>query len=636
MARSPLVLSLLSAIFAAQALPAFAQTDTPITTHADNAVENIDVTLHEPSSAAVIANTYINDVILPPAIPWHGASEQLLHKPNTPWVTPFEQHGFVSSPNYDDTVTWLTKLVDSSPMLHMTSIGKSPQGRDIWMIVASKEGATLPTQLSTNRKPNVLVQAGIHSGEIDGKDAGMMLLRDITHGTKASLLDKVNLLFIPILSVDGHERSDKFNRVNQRGPVDMGWRTTAVNLNLNRDYAKADAIEMQHLIRTINIWQPDLYLDVHVTDGIDYQYDVTFGYNVKQGYSPSSFDWLENIYRPEVEAALTRQGHIPGPLVFAIDKSDMSKGLSWWNPSARYSNGYGDARHLPTILIENHSLKPFKQRVLGTYVMLEQTLKTVAKHSTQLKSAINSDKYQHPDKLTLTWKRELQPKGWDFKGIGYTTEHSNISGKDVVRWNGEPKLYPQLPVLGNTKADIQVTRPEAYYIPPQWTHAINTLELHGIRLETLTNPKTLMLQHYQLTDVKFGAKDYESRQTATATVNRTTEKTRLPKGTVKISTAQPLGQLAMLLLEPQAPDSLFYWGEFNTIFTRTEYIEDYAVEVMAAKMLAQDPQLKADFEQALLDKDFANDSRARLSWFYKRSPYYDNQYQQYPVMRSID
>ncbi|WP_418357877.1 M14 family metallopeptidase [Shewanella basaltis] len=581
------------------------------------------------------ANTFINDNILPPIQPWSGASETLLLSAEHPWATPFEQHGYLSTPNYSDTMAWLDKLVDSSDVLHKVSLGKSPQGRDIWMIVASSEGAQSATALTDNGKATVFVQAGIHSGEIDGKDAGMMLLRDISHGNKRALLDKVNLLFVPILSVDAHERSSEYNRVNQRGPINMGWRTTANNLNLNRDYAKADALEMQHLIRAINIWQPDLYIDVHVTDGIDYQYDVTFGYNVKQGYSPSSFNWLETIYRPAIEKALTEQGHIPGPLVFALDNADMAKGISLWNPSPRFSNGYGDARHLPTILIENHSLKPYKQRVLGTYIMLEETLNTVAKHSTKLKSAIYADKYRHPNQLTLTWQNEQLPKGIDFKGIDYRIETSPISGADVVRWTGEPKLYPNIPVVANTKPGIVVSRPVAYYIPPQWTTVIERLSLHGIRFTRLEKPTRIKVQQYQFNDPVFSSADYEGRQTVTATTVSNEVSLSLPAGTVRIATEQPLGDLAMLLLEPQAEDSLFYWGFFNTIFTQTEYIEDYAVEPLATKMLAENPDLQAEFAQALKDPAFAKDSKARLRWFYQRSPYYDKQYLVYPVLRAM-
>ncbi|MGI2209098.1 M14 family zinc carboxypeptidase [Shewanella baltica] len=588
----------------------------------------------EPAPIPERANTFVNDAILPPSITWHGASESLMLSTDNEWATPFEQSSGIESPSYDATITWLDKLAGETDKLQKVSLGKSPQGRDIWMYIASSEGINESARLKQNTKPTVLVQAGIHAGEIDGKDAGMMLLRDIIKGDKNALLDKANLLFVPMFSVDAHERSGEFNRVNQRGPVNMGWRTTANNLNLNRDYAKADTLEMQHMLRAINVWQPDLYIDVHVTDGIDYQYDVTFGYNLAQGLSPASYRWLENSYRPAVEAALTEQGHIPGPLIFAVDNADITKGMSLWNPSPRFSNGYGDARHLPTILIENHSLKPFKQRVLGTYVMLEQTLKTVGEQATKLKSAIQEDKYRASPLITLTWKSAPLAKGWDFKGIDYQLEKSPISGTEVVRWNGQPKLYPNLPVIAETVPDIKVTRPSAYYIPAQWTQVIDRLNIHGIRMTRLTKPTELKLQQYKLSNPVFNTKDFEGHQTVKAESELTKVSTTLPAGTIRISTDQPLGDLAVLLLEPQSPDSLLQWGFFNPIFTRTEYIEDYAVEPLAAKMLKDDPKLQAEFNKALTNAEFAADPEARLRWFYERSPYYDNRYLKYPVYRS--
>ncbi|ABV38967.1 conserved hypothetical carboxypeptidase [Shewanella sediminis HAW-EB3] len=580
-----------------------------------------------------IATTYINDAILPPAIEWHGKSEALLLDADDEWATPFEQNGLKTSPSYDKTFAWLDKLIEQTDKLKKVSLGKSPQGRDIWMIIASSEGAGSPEELQKNGKASVLVQAGIHSGEIDGKDAGMMLLRDIVIGDKGALLDNANLLFVPIFSVDAHERSTQYNRVNQRGPVNMGWRTTSKNLNLNRDYAKADALEMQHMLHAINEWQPALYIDVHVTDGIDYQYDVTFGYNQPQGLSPASYRWLEQSYRPAIEAELSAQGHIPGQLIFALDNTDITKGMSLWNPSPRYSNGYGDARHLPTILIENHSLKPFKQRVLGTYVMLEATLKTVSEQSTKLRSAIQQDKYSYSPQLTLTWKEKQQEKGWDFKGISYRLEQSAISGNDVVRWTGEPKLYPNLPVMGNSVADIRVHRPSAYYIPPQWADVIKRLDIHGIRMTRLETATQLSVDQYHLSQPVFSGKDYEGRQRVSAQAVLNPIDTLLPVGTVKIDTRQPLGDLAILLLEPQSPDSLLQWGFFNPIFTRTEYIENYAVEPLAAQMLQENPKLQQAFNEALKDEAFATDPKARLRWFYQRSPYFDDNYEKYPVLR---
>ncbi|MEO5753281.1 MAG: M14 family zinc carboxypeptidase [Chthoniobacterales bacterium] len=194
--------------------------------------------------------------ILPPLDPWDGKSRALIAPKNDPWITPAEKADFWLTPSYDTTVAWLRKLVAAAPeQLKMISLGKSPEGRDLWMIIATRENESTPEALHKNGKPIVLAQAGIHSGEIDGKDAGLMLLRDMTvRGTKRDLLEAGNFLFVPIFNVDGHERASNFGRVNQRGPEVMGWRTNAKNPNLNRDYAKADTPEMAAIIQALNRW----------------------------------------------------------------------------------------------------------------------------------------------------------------------------------------------------------------------------------------------------------------------------------------------------------------------------------------------------------------------------------------------
>jgi murein tripeptide amidase MpaA len=267
--------------------------------------------------------------ILPPELPWNGKSQSLIVAKNDPWITPAEQSDFVHTPRYDETVKWLRRLCEAAPELRMVSLGKSPEGRDIWMVIVSKERAFTPTALRATGKPILFAQAGIHPGEIDGKDAGMMLLRDMTvRGKKRELLDTANLLFVPIFSVDGHERFSPYGRINQRGPAETGWRTNTRNLNLNRDYTKMDSPEMQAMIRALNEWEPDLYFDIHVTDGADYQYDITFGYAGKHGYSPAIASWLDEIWSPAVHRDLEAMGHIPGPLIFAVNGKNSARRLT--------------------------------------------------------------------------------------------------------------------------------------------------------------------------------------------------------------------------------------------------------------------------------------------------------------------
>src|SRR5688572_7435238 len=193
---------------------------------------------------ALLLSTALQNPVLPPALPWNGASRALMLPATDPWVTPSEATEFRTTPRYDETVAYLRRLVAASPQLRMVSLGKSPEGRDIWMVIASKERAFTPEAMRRTGKPVLFAQGGIHSGEIDGKDAGLMLLRDMTvRGTKRELLDRASFLFVPIFSVDAHERFSRYSRINQRGPEESGWRTTAQNYNLNRDYTKADTLE---------------------------------------------------------------------------------------------------------------------------------------------------------------------------------------------------------------------------------------------------------------------------------------------------------------------------------------------------------------------------------------------------------
>jgi hypothetical protein len=232
--------------------------------------------MNSPSTGAPLRDP---QQFLPPELPWTGASEALVVVPTDPWVTPGELTGLKDSPNYDDTIAYLKRLCTAVPIFSLHQFGHSAEGRTLYFVLATKERWHTPEALRDGGKPLLLAQSGIHPGEIEGKDAGMMLLRDLAFGGKASLLDRADVLFIPVLNPDGHERSSEWSRPNQRGPVHMGWRTTAQNLNLNRDFIKADAPEMRGLIALLERWQPSLYLDLHVTDGIDYQYDVTYTFH---------------------------------------------------------------------------------------------------------------------------------------------------------------------------------------------------------------------------------------------------------------------------------------------------------------------------------------------------------------------
>lgn len=572
---------------------------------------------------------------LPPPPAWHGASESLIVPPDHPWITPSEKTGLTDTPSYDETIAWLKKLSAASKTITLHEFGRTAQGRTLYAVLASTTTQRTPEGLRATRKPTLLAQAGIHAGEIDGKDACLMLLRDLAFGAKASLLERANLLFIPALNADGHERISEWNRPNQRGPIHMGWRTTAQNLNLNRDYMKADAPEMRGLLGLLAAWQPSLYLDLHVTDGLDYQYDVTYSYHGDSvSHSPRIAQWLDGSFNTTVSAALKAQGHIPLNIyINPADDTDLAKGLSSGHGPPRFSHAYGDLRHLPSVLVETHSLKPYRQRVLGTYILVAAALDALSRDGAALQAAIAADEAARRPEVTLTWVDGGPPRKLDFLGVEFESYLSPASGVKEVRWTGKPKLYPNLPILTN-KPGILARRPVAYWVPASKPDVIDRLLLHGVRVEPQSAARTLDLEMYRLVSPASatGGLPFEGRNMIKTDVKAEKHRETFPAGSVRVPTDQPLGDLAIALLEPLGADSLLAWGFFEEIRQRTEYIEGYVIAPMADKMLADDPKLKAEFEAKLKSEEkFAKDSNTRLQWFYARTKFYDDRYLLYPV-----
>ncbi|HEY6548087.1 MAG TPA: M14 family metallopeptidase, partial [Vicinamibacteria bacterium] len=595
--------------------------------------------------------TASREAILPPELPWSGKSRDLVRPASDPWATPAEQSGLTATPRYEETVAWLRRLVAASSVLDMVSLGKSPEGRDLWLVIASKERAFTPEALRAAGKPTLFAQAAIHAGEVDGKDAGMMLLRDLTvGGTKRALLDRANFLFVPIFNVDGHERFSAFTRINQRGPKEAGYRTTARNLNLNRDYAKLDAPEMRHLVRALNTWPVDLYYDLHVTDDTDHQYDMTYGHNWPTAWSPSIAGWLENTLLPGTDALLRAQGHIPGRFVQLVDHDDPAQGLLPWFANPRFSNGWGDARHLPTILVEAHSLKPFAQRVLANYVLLASTLEILGERGAELRRAVREDQDRRPAELVLDWEAPKAPtRTLEVPGVEWRIVPSALSGGTRIEYTGKPRTWTA-PKYDRTVPVTTVKRPRAYWVPPAWSDVIERLELQGLRVERQNEHHLVAVEMTRIREPKLASQPFEGRVGVSARFESERHAQVFPPGTVRVPTDQPLGDLLMLLLEPASPDSFFAWGFFHEVLQPTEYFEAYVLEPMAERMLAEDPALRAEFEKRLKEdpafragpgakgspqEAFLPSSTARLQWLYERTPFYDERAFLYPIGREM-
>jgi hypothetical protein len=579
------------------------------------------------------------DAHLPPLIKWQGQSEELLQKQG-PLTTDFELSDGEISPDYAGTMAFVDRLVAANPtQFKSQTIGYSNSKRAIKMLIASEQGFFEAGKMANSTKPTIFIQAGIHAGEIDGKDAMFMLLRDIATGKRRDILKKVNILFIPILNVDGHERSSVFNRINQRGPAKMGFRTNANNLNLNRDFTKLDTPEVISVLKVINNYNPNLYIDIHVTDGADYQYDVTYGYNpVFSSESPAVSDTLNQFFKPVIDNMLAEQGHTPGPLVFVMDKRDFKKGLAGWVATPRYSNGWGDLKSLPTILVESHSLKPYKQRVLGTYVFLDGVINALSTHSHELANAVKKEQEFVPKQLIV--KRGYAKQAdtiAQFKGIEYSSSMNVLSGQNEVKYLGKAQTYIDLPIYWQKDVEHTVEVPKAFFIPPVYSDIIEKLKLHGVSVNKLEGANTQPLKVAKVTEHSFDKAPFEGRFRVSASFDYLPVINIDLDGWYQVTTQQKAGELAVHLLHPEAPDSFFAWGEFNTIFQRTEYMENYALIPYARKMLKDNPTLALAFDKKINDdKAFSLDPDARLNWLYEHSPFYDQAYLKYPILMSFE
>lgn len=552
------------------------------------------------------------------------------------WQTTYERSGYVQTGRYEEAADYCRRLAATSPWAHLITWGTSPQGRPLIGLVMSKERAFTPEAARKSRKPLVIINNGIHSGEIEGKDAGLLLARDILiTQTEAYLLDHTNLLFIPIFGVDAHERFSPYNRINQNGPEEMGFRATAVNINLNRDFMKADAEEMKAMLRLIHAWKPDFFFDDHTTDGADWQYASQLAMPLAQTQGATQVAWSQQMLAkvlPQVE----QDGFLTAPYFDHVDYSRLDRGLSASEFSPRYSTGYFAAINRPTMLIETHMLKSYKVRVEATYSLNKRVIAYIGETAEQLKTANREadaaeTRTKPGDKFVLSADLTDATRPFLFRGLEYTPFRSEISGAVMPNWSRKPQDTPTV-IHDQFAPTLTLSAPAAYAIPPEWKEVITLMDLHGLRTFRLKQPLKAAFATYRFDAVTWPRAPFESRFQPRFTAVKIQEERTLPAGTVVVPTDQIGAKLLMHLLEPEAPDSLMHWGLFNTIFEQKEYFEDYAMERVARKMLADNPALKSEFEEKLKEPQFAASPRARLEFLFEHSPFVDTHLNRYPVV----
>jgi len=538
--------------------------------------------------------------------------------------------------------------------------GRSAEGRVMRALIVSRTGALTSDQLRARKIPLLMLQAGIHPGESDGKDAGFIAIRELLEGSAAAgVLDRIAILFVPAFNTDGHERTGRWNRPNQNGPEETGWRTTAQNLNLNRDYTKADSPEMQAMLRLIDSWDPLVCADLHVTDGADFEPDVSIQVEpINQGDPQLRASGVQ--LRDQLIAKLAALGSMPLDFYPDLAKTDdPSSGFALTVYSPRFSTGYFPQRNRFTVLVETHSWKDYATRVRITRNTIVGLAELVAAQGgewlrlcgcadvtavTRLAGAeVTLDyvtRWREPAKAgAATSEREdtTDARVIEFRGYAYTRTESAISGGLVTAYDPKTPQIWRVPMRDAVKPLLVVRAPGAgYVVPVSFASVIGPrLEAHGIAFTAIQQRRAAVSAGtFRARSVKFSAVPFEGRMRAQLDGEWSAQAVNIETGALFVPIAQPLARLVAALFEPQAPDSFAAWGFFNACFEQKEQMEPYVAEQIAARMWAADAGLWEEFKAKLqADPEFARSPGDRLEFFLRRHSSWDERYNLYPVLR---
>ncbi|MDP3856755.1 MAG: M14 family zinc carboxypeptidase [Stagnimonas sp.] len=553
-----------------------------------------------------------------------------------------ERSGYRITGRYEEVGTLCAEFQRRWPQAASTFVfGQTPEGRPLHALVVSLSGALTAEAAQARQLPVLLVQGGIHPGECDGKDAGFAELRDLLLADSAWLHQTV-LLFVPVLNADGHERFKAWNRPNQNGPEEMGWRTTAHNLNLNRDYTKAAAPEMQAVLRLLNDWDPLVYMDLHATNGAQFEHDISIQvepiYLDAPGLQAAGLALREGILE-----RLSAQGSLPLPFYPSlVDDDDPASGFVVDAYGARFSTGYWAWRNRWTVLVETHSWKDYATRVRITRNSIRALCELAAGQGrdwrAQAAAADAASCQLGGQPVTLDYQNGAHSSLIDFRGYAYTRLPSAISGALATRYDDSQPAIWRVPLKDVIEPRLVERAPRGGYVVPaayaDWLGP--QLSLHGLtwtRLESA--PGSLPLETFRAERATLSSQTFEGR-TKLAVEGSWQPETREPgAGCLFVPIAQPGARLLMTLLEPRSPDSYAAWGYFNGHFERVEYMEGYVAEQVAEEMLEADSMLADEFRKRLgSDPAFAADPKARLDFFYRRHPSWDERWNLYPIYRS--
>ena len=549
--------------------------------------------------------------------------------------TTFEKSKGFETATYNEVIEYYSILADAYPEISIDSIGNTDSGKPLHLITLNPDANFNFSEIRKNKRI-LLINNGIHPGESDGIDATMLLFKDIVQG-KIEAPKNTVLVTIPIYNIGGSLNRNTTTRTNQNGPKEYGFRGNARNYDLNRDFIKCDSKNARTFTEIFHLIQPDVFIDNHVSNGADYQYTLTHLFTQHNKLGGELGNYLHTRMMPKLEENLATKDWDITPYVNVFNQVPEA-GFSQFMDSPRYSTGYTTLFNTLGMMVETHMLKPYKQRVEGTYELMISMLKIVDEDHDKIKELrTNSNKKILANKTyPLNWKVDTtKTSTLNFKGFEGKMIPSKITGTERLKYDNTKPFIKEIKYQNYFKPTDSITIPHAYVIPQGWWNIIELLKKNKVELSQLENDTILEVESYKIDTFKTRKQAYEGHyQHYNTTIKSSKKDVTFRKGDFIIKTNQKALRYLLETLEPQAPDSFFNWNFFDTILQQKEHFSPYIWEDKAKILLTENPKLQIEFNiKKSYNKDFANNWYAQLDWLHKQSANYEKAHLQYPVYR---
>ena len=577
--------------------------------------------------------TTISSLVLISLLTSCGKKEK---QPDFDFTIPFERTQGDSTSTYQEVVQFYENLADAYQSVAIYEMRDTDSGFPIHLVTFNTDRSFESEFGSDRDKLIVLINNGIHPGESDGIDASMMLMRDLANG-ELTPPENVIIAVVPVYNIGGALNRNSHSRTNQNGPQEYGFRGNARNYDLNRDFIKADtrnARAFAHLFHTV---KPDFFIDNHVSNGADYQYVLTHLFTQHNKLGGDMGEYLHQEIMPALEDSLLTADWPITPYVNVFNRSPES-GFNQFMDYPRYSTGYTSLFNTFGMMVETHMLKPYEQRVRGTYELMKAAIAITGEKQDSLRALRNQarDHYKAGNWYPIGWSIDsTETRTLNFKGYESEYVNSSLTGKTRLKYDRDQPFERPVTYYDHYKATDSVQIPQYYVIPGGYWNVVELLRLNRVRVRFMDKDTTVNAEVYKIADYQTRTRAYEGHYPHYNTqVEVVEEEIELRRGDYLVKTDQAGVRYILETLEPQAPDSFFNWNMFDAILQQKEGFSPYVWEDLAAEFLDENPEIKAEFEQKKASEpQFEANWYAQLDWIHKRSPYYERSHLRYPIVR---